>query len=220
MVLRMSTPVALAVLTEANESGPYAVSRALMRIGVDDAPYSLFHTRMGQPRLRRKRGFAPSGASHPVVSFSDEGSLRMAAVARSEAVAGLGLDILDTRRLDRCRTDSAARRRMERRLCHPDEISDMCAHHDLHPCDVLALRFALKEAVSKALGTGLRLGLGLGAKHGLSPQDIRVVPTARGADIRVVGRAAGRIAYLGASTIETHIEHSGSLLIAVALLLR
>ncbi len=231
LVLGLSAPVALACFIVPDDRD--ATARALLRLGVASADFALYHTRWGQPRLRRRPSsgqgrFQPPDSrtrqqvrhTRPMISLSDDGDVRVAAVACSAAIVGLGLDILDLRRLDRYRTDTEARRRMERRLCAPAEIATDISASGACGGVTLASRFAFKEATSKALGTGLRLGLGLGAGHGVRPQEILVAPTEIGADIRLMGRAKSRSDRLGVSRIEARGYVHFPLLVAVVLLRR
>ena len=72
----------------------------------------------------------------------------------------------------------------------------------------LAGRFAAKEAVSKALGTGIR------RIHWLN---IEVLPNRAGAPkVTLYGRAAERLAGLGFKTVEVTISHSRDNAVAVA----
>lgn len=70
----------------------------------------------------------------------------------------------------------------------------------------LAGRFAAKEAVSKALGTGIR--------H-LSWRDIEVLPDRRGRPtVYLHGRAAGRAHAMGATWLSVSITHTDLLAMA------
>ena len=102
----------------------------------------------------------------------------MTAVASNDAQVGLGIDLVDIARMKRIleRTPSFASKVFsedERAYC--DSRANPEAHY--------ATRFAAKEAVVKALGTGFT--------QGISVRDIEVVRTAKGTP-RVVlrGRAA------------------------------
>lgn len=71
----------------------------------------------------------------------------------------------------------------------------------------LAARFAAKEAVMKALGTGVR---------GVRWRDIEVLPNARGKPlVRLYGTAAERARALGLVHIAVSLTHSRELAIAV-----
>lgn len=70
-------------------------------------------------------------------------------------IAGIGTDIVEVRRMH----DALERRgeRLARRLLSDAELSEYRASND--PARFLAKRFAAKEAILKALGTGLRDGI-------------------------------------------------------------
>ena len=71
----------------------------------------------------------------------------------------------------------------------------------------LAARFAAKEAVSKALGTGIR---------GIVWREMEVLPDRRGKPlVHLHGRAAGRAAELGLTAFAVSLTHSRELAIAV-----
>ncbi len=72
--------------------------------------------------------------------------------------------------------------RFKSRIYTPSEIA-ACEGRG-QPANCYALRFAAKEAFSKALGVGLR-------RHGIRWQEVEVVPTPAGRpELRVSGRAA------------------------------
>ena len=70
-------------------------------------------------------------------------------------IKGIGTDILQVSRIERAleRTPKLAER-----ILTPTEYSDF--QQDGQPGRFLAKRFAAKEAVVKALGTGIRMGVG------------------------------------------------------------
>ncbi len=71
----------------------------------------------------------------------------------------------------------------------------------------LAVRFAAKEAVSKALGTGI---------VGMAWRDIEVVPDPRGKPLVVLhNRAKARAAELGLTAFEISLSHSRDMAIAM-----
>ena len=70
----------------------------------------------------------------------------------------------------------------------------------------LAVRFAAKEAVSKALGTGM---------HGVAWREIEIIPDRRGKPhLRLHGRALARAEELGLSEFSVSLSHSHELAIA------
>ena len=71
-------------------------------------------------------------------------------------ILGLGIDIIEVERIR-----AAHQRHGERfanRILHPAEIAYCLSHKD--PAPFLAARFAAKEAISKAFGTGIGAQLG------------------------------------------------------------
>ncbi len=71
----------------------------------------------------------------------------------------------------------------------------------------LAVRFAAKEAVSKALGTGI---------VGMAWRDIEVVPDPRGKPLVVLhNRAKARATELGLTAFEVSLSHSRDMAIAM-----
>ena len=71
----------------------------------------------------------------------------------------------------------------------------------------LAVRFAAKEAVSKALGTGL---------NGVSWREIEVLPDPRGKPlVNLTGRALRRAGDLGLSEFAISLTHSRELAMAI-----
>jgi holo-[acyl-carrier protein] synthase len=71
-------------------------------------------------------------------------------------ILGLGIDIIEVERI----RSSFAKfgERFVNRILHPNEIAYCLSHKD--PAPFLAARFAAKEAISKAFGTGIGAQLG------------------------------------------------------------
>jgi holo-[acyl-carrier protein] synthase len=120
-------------------------------------------------------------------------------------VVGVGIDIVDVRRLER-----SVRRRGEglaRRLFSARELTE-CALAGKGRARSLAGRWAAKEAVAKALGSGLR--------H-LGWKDIEVTRSSTGQpEARLTGMAAGVAARRGVSEILVSISHEREYAVAVA----
>ena len=75
----------------------------------------------------------------------------------------------------------------------------------------LAVRFAAKEAVSKALGVGVRMM----AREGINWRDVEVVSDMRGKPlIHLYGRAVERAKELGLTEWEISLSHTRELAIA------
>ncbi len=117
------------------------------------------------------------------------------------SVLGLGVDIVE---IDRMAAALERRPRIKERIFSADErkYCDKRSRPEVH----YALRFAAKEAVLKALGTGFR---------GMRFCDVEVVREASGRPVpRLSGKAAERAAELG--VIEMHLSLSFTHTTAVA----
>jgi holo-[acyl-carrier protein] synthase len=117
------------------------------------------------------------------------------------SVLGLGVDIVE---IDRMRDALARRPRIKERIFSAEErrYCDKRARPEVH----YALRFAAKEAVLKALGTGFR---------GMRFCDVEVVREASGRPVpKLSGKAAQRAEELG--VIEMHLSLSFTHATAVA----
>src|SRR5690606_6645496 len=110
-------------------------------------------------------------------------------------IVGIGTDIVSVARID-----AAWARRGEalaERLLHPDELRIQRAHAT--PVRWLAKRFAAKEALLKALGTGWR--------QGLRWTDMAVLPDALGRpQVFWSGAGAARLGQIG--NCRTHVSIS------------
>ncbi|MFI9201800.1 holo-ACP synthase [Streptomyces sp. NPDC053048] len=120
----------------------------------------------------------------------------------------IGIDVLGLGELDRLLT----RPWFRRYVYAEDELALADSFGPDRAREFLAGRFAAKEAVLKALGTGC------GGSSGLTPRQIRVVRDAASAPlVRLEGAAAWRAAGIGVSKVAVSIAHKGELVIAVAL---
>ena len=116
-------------------------------------------------------------------------------------ITGLGVDIVE---IDRMKAALARRPRLKERLFSADERAycEKRSRPEVH----YALRFAAKEAVLKALGTGF---------SGMKFTDVEVVRETSGRPVpRLSGRAAERAAELG--VVEMHLSLSFTHVTAVA----
>jgi holo-[acyl-carrier protein] synthase len=122
-------------------------------------------------------------------------------------VRGLGIDAVEVERIRAVRERHGDR--FLRKVFTDAERRHCLAAAD--PAASLAGRFAAKEALLKALGTGLG--------SGMRWKDVEIVAGARGIP-RVVlhGAAAKRAAHLGAGTALVSITHTRELAMAQALL--
>src|SRR5487761_2173110 len=71
-------------------------------------------------------------------------------------ILGLGIDIIEVARI-RASHEKFGERFLHR-ILHPNEIAYCLSHKN--PAPFLAVRFAAKEAISKAFGTGIGAALG------------------------------------------------------------
>ncbi|MDR1412951.1 MAG: holo-ACP synthase [Actinomycetes bacterium] len=116
-------------------------------------------------------------------------------------LVGLGVDITE---IERMRAALTRRPRLKERLFSEDER--WYCEHKAHPETHYALRFAAKEAVLKALGTGFA---------GMAFRDVEVAHDERGRPIpKLSGAAAKRADELG--IIEIHLSLSYTHTTAVA----
>ena len=124
-------------------------------------------------------------------------------------VAGIGIDAVD---IDRFRRVLGRRPALAKRVFTETERADAAGRGD--PTQHLAARFAAKEAVMKALGTGI---------GGFALHDVEVVrgsaPGARrGApSLRLFDRAAALAAARGVRTWHVSLTHTDRLAMAVVL---
>ncbi|MFC8920800.1 holo-[acyl-carrier-protein] synthase [Streptomyces sp. WAC05374] len=118
----------------------------------------------------------------------------------------VGVDLVPVSRVERLLADNPA---AEQDIFTPREAG-YCAAKRNRPAH-LAARFAAKEAVLKALGTGLG--------PGMRWTDVEIVNTPLGQPrVRLSGGAAERAARLGASSPEISLSHSGDYAIAHAVM--
>lgn len=123
-----------------------------------------------------------------------------------EHIIGHGVDVVDVERFARVLARHG--RRFERRCFVPAEIS--YAEASRRRAEHLAARFAAKEAVAKALGTGLFGGIAL--------RDIEVTRDAHGRPgIRLAGQADRRAKELRIARWLVSLSHTESVAVASVL---
>lgn len=122
-------------------------------------------------------------------------------------ILGIGVDLVDINRI------AELRERHGERMCglifHPEEV-EYCLAKAL-PDESLAARFAAKEAVMKALGTGWAEGVGF--------MGIEVVLSESGQPgVRLHGKTLEKALKLGAGEIHLSLSHSKNLATAYAVI--
>lgn len=120
-------------------------------------------------------------------------------------IAGLGVDLVEVARL----RQSPRAERLLARLFTPVELAES---EGAQRWLSLAARFAAKEAVLKALGTGLR---------GMGWQDIEIRRDALGKPtVRLAGGAARRAGELGVTEVLVSLSHTREYAVAQAMAIR
>ncbi|MCL4847057.1 MAG: holo-ACP synthase [Acidobacteria bacterium] len=122
-------------------------------------------------------------------------------------IIGIGLDASDIPRIRS--TYARFGRRFLDRVFTEGEIAYCLRHRD--PASSLAARFAAKEAVMKALGTG--------HSRGVLWRDIEVVRRGGPPSLRLHGGAARRFAALGGRSTLLTLTHADQLAMAQVMLL-
>ena len=115
-------------------------------------------------------------------------------------IIGIGVDVVDLARFERATSRTPG---VLTRLFADSEQWDGDARRSLSS---LAARFAAKEAVMKALGTGVR---------GVGWRDIEVLPNRRGKPlVFLYGRGAARAEQIEMRALEVSLTHSNDFAIA------
>jgi len=116
-------------------------------------------------------------------------------------IEGIGIDIVNISRMDKL---SEA---VIKRLFHPEEVAVALSLEDRRKSEYLSGRFAAKEALGKALGTGMA---------GMRPSDIQIDATPAGKPFMVLhGRAKTLV---GERMVLLSISHDPPVATAVVLL--
>ncbi len=122
-------------------------------------------------------------------------------------ILGLGIDIIEVERI-RSSYEKFGERFLNR-ILHPNEIS-YCLSHTA-PAPFLAVRFAAKEAVSKAFGTGIGAQLGW--------RDMEVGRKASGEPFVILhGGGQALLQARGARAVLISLSHTQAYAAAVAVL--
>ena len=122
-------------------------------------------------------------------------------------IYGVGVDIAQISRFEQAYVRFGAR--FPGKILSDEELLDF--PRSRNPARFLAMRFAAKEATSKALGTGF--------KQGISPRQIRVVHAPSGKpNLSVSGQAAALFAELGVHASHVSLSDDGGFAIAFVVL--
>jgi holo-[acyl-carrier protein] synthase len=122
-------------------------------------------------------------------------------------ILGTGIDIIEVARITSAFEKFGER--LVNRILVAEEIAYCLAHR--RPAPFLAARFAAKEAVSKAFGTGIGAELGW--------QDIEIRRRESGAPIVVLqGKGQGLFVARGATKLHVSLTHTEQYAAAVAIL--
>lgn len=122
-------------------------------------------------------------------------------------IRGIGVDMAEIKRF----SASYARfgMRFPERILAPSELRDFARTRD--PGRFLAMRFAAKEATSKALGTGFR--------QGVAPRQMYVVHSPSGKpNLAVSGQAAQLFAAMGINASHVSLTDEGGFAVAFVVL--
>ena len=120
-------------------------------------------------------------------------------------ILGVGIDVVHVRRMRRWQQVPG----LFERFFHPQELEEALARGQAAVLS-LAARFAAKEALGKALGTGLR---------DIALKDIAVVNTAAGKpEVRLRGTALEALGRLGGGRILVSLSHERDNAIAVVII--
>ena len=124
-------------------------------------------------------------------------------------IFGIGTDILRVERV--AEVYERFGRRFAERLLMPEELAAFAGSK--RPVRFLAMRFAAKEAIVKALGTGFA--------HGVWIRDVGFMPDARGRpEVRFSPRGRRVADELGAGEGHVSLSDEAGLVVAIAVLTR
>lgn len=118
---------------------------------------------------------------------------------------GIGVDLVEIARIERALEKSGER--LARRILCDSEYEDFASSN--RPAVFLAKSFAVKEAVSKALGTGISQGVRF---HDIS---LTRLPSGQ-PQVKLDGAALKRLAEIGAQRMLVSISDEAGLVIAYA----
>jgi holo-[acyl-carrier protein] synthase len=122
-------------------------------------------------------------------------------------ILGVGIDIIEVARIQA--SFEKFGERFVRRILHPEEIAYCVSHKS--PAPFIAVRFAAKEAISKAFGTGIGAQLGW--------QDMEVRRKASGEPYVILhGNGQKLVEARGGRAVLISLSHTQSYAAAVAIL--
>ncbi|ASP39204.1 holo-ACP synthase [Bacterioplanes sanyensis] len=125
------------------------------------------------------------------------------------AIVGVGTDLLDARRMEQA-WQRRGERLIERFLTPPEQA---LWHQRQRSMNFVAKQFAAKEALAKALGTGIAKGVGF--------QQLQILRDQAGAPlVSLSGAAQQRLESLGGRTAWVSLSDDGSWVQAFAVLSR
>ena len=124
-------------------------------------------------------------------------------------IFGIGVDVLEARRIDRTLERFGAR--FTERLLMPEEQAQLARTQ--RPARFIAMHFAAKEAIVKAMGTGFA--------HGVWIRDVGVVQNEWGKPLVVFSERGERVRKgLGIGEGHVTLTDEGGLVVAVAVLMK
>lgn len=124
-------------------------------------------------------------------------------------IFGIGTDAVSVERIERAYARHGEQ--FARRVLMPEELAGFDPQR--RPVRYLAMRFAAKEAVAKALGTGFA--------HGIWVRDVGIVPNAWGRpEVVYSARGAQLCRQLGVGDSHISLTDEAGLVVAVAVLMR
>jgi holo-[acyl-carrier protein] synthase len=123
-------------------------------------------------------------------------------------IVGIGVDLVDVPRMERVLQGRSVEKFVSRVFC-PEEIA--VSQRSAHPAEAYAARFAAKEALVKALGTGFSRGITPGQIHVLGGE--RSKPR-----IELSGSAREKAFTLSVGSIHVSLTHTASSACAMVIL--
>ena len=115
-------------------------------------------------------------------------------------ILGIGIDLVEVARIQSSYTQFGAR--FLERILLPTEIAYCLSYK--HPAPYLAARFAAKEAVSKAFGTGIGAQLGWHDMEVLRQESGEPRLILHGAGLELLKQRSGKTVHLSLSHTEQH----------------